>query len=124
MGDTSSWRDRGKRELLLRAVSRMTSIEQRLYGAMVLRQLQTHRNIDAEYTKYGPDGTVARCCSRANAPYLFVLIVVMTPFAATGHYDVAVPLYGGCFVFFVAAVTQTLKSRRLGRSWRTHSGSP
>jgi len=124
MGETSAWEDRDTRDALLASVARLSLLEKRLYTKMIVRQLQRDPRVDNELGLYGPDGTVARSCSRANIPYMFYLTVIMTPFAASGNYRVAVPLYLLCLPFFAAGILQSVRSRRLGRQWRLQGGSP
>jgi hypothetical protein len=118
VGETWVWTDPATREAIEASMSRLSRIERRLYGPMMVREMRGNPRADAEYERFGPEGLVFNNCSRAAVPYMFGAGLLMA-FLLLIHADLlANTSFVTVLAFGAFAMRRALQAKKLGRSWR------
>ncbi len=107
------------RGLAKTALGSLPTVERRLCGAMIMRQLDRGPRTPREVEKYGPEGCVKVCSARALQVYLYPVGIATVAFAVAGMASVAIALFVFVFVIGALGVARAISASKAGKRWRS-----
>jgi hypothetical protein len=110
--------DEAKRECARNAFGSLPGIERWFCGALILRQVEHGPWTPREVAKYGPEGCVKVCSSRALRTYCYPIGILTVGFAIAGVASVAIGLFVVVLVMSGLAIARAISAAKDGKRWR------